>query len=222
MEKAMPGALESQKMIKPGPDREETSASPTGLRSAILNAALEEFVSAGYHGAGMRTIARQSGASKALLYYHFENKADIYFALLTQCLQDLGCLVDAARAESSVRSQLRILLQGMLTWSPQQRSLITRARQEVVHLDAQRRELFMQQFHRVFIGEIETMLRQGIESGTLRQVDPMMAAQLFFGMAMAPMLPDQQRAADEGHELVDTILDLFLEGLAAERQTHTG
>ncbi|MBN1266074.1 MAG: TetR/AcrR family transcriptional regulator [Anaerolineales bacterium] len=185
------------------------------LYQAILDAALQQFVSAGYHGASMREIARLSGASKALLYYHFQNKADLYFGLLIRSLTDLGTLVDEARRTgAAARDQMRVILSGMLSWSPEKRSLVTQARQEVVHLDPEQREVFMQKFHRTFIGQIEAILQEGIQSGQIRETDPMLAAQIFFGMAMSPMMPEGQRAGESSRRLADMILQVFFDGLA--------
>jgi len=185
------------------------------LYSAILDAALQQFVSAGYHGASMREIARLSGASKALLYYHFENKADLYYVLLIRSLQDLGELVEEARLHGeTVREKMRVILDGILAWPSLKRSLVTRAPQEIVHLDEDRRDEFMQKFHRTFIGQIETVLQDGVRNGKIRDVEPMLAAQLFFGMAMAPMMPENPDADESSSQLADMILSVFFDGLA--------
>jgi AcrR family transcriptional regulator len=192
--------------------RSETLRS--GLHRSILDAALQQFVAAGFHGTSMREIARLSGASKALLYYHFENKADLYFVLLIRSLQDLGELVEEARLNGeTVREKMRVILEGILAWPAFKRSLITRAPQEIVHLDKDRREEFMLKFHRVFIGQIENILQDGVNRGQIREVDPMIAAQLFFGMAMAPMMPENLHTGEVSSKLADMILSVFFDGL---------
>lgn len=187
-----------------------------GLRQAILAAASNQFVSAGYHGASMRAIARESGASKALLYYHFENKADLYFGLLIENIQDLGALVNEARtAGGSVREQMQILLRGILGWSAEKRTMIYQARQEIKHLDMELRRQFMERFHRQFIGQIESILEAGMQQGEIRTMDPALAAQLFFGMAMAPMIPEDMKQGDRSTHIIESILQIYFEGVAA-------
>ncbi|WP_277454660.1 TetR/AcrR family transcriptional regulator [Janibacter sp. DB-40] len=55
-------------------------------RAQLLDAALNVFVSKGYHSAAMEDIADEAGVSKPVLYQHFPGKLDLYLALLdTQC-----------------------------------------------------------------------------------------------------------------------------------------
>src|ERR1700752_1375605 len=53
-------------------------------RRQLLDAALEVFVSQGYHAAAMDDIAERAGVSKPVLYQHFPGKLDLYLALLDQ------------------------------------------------------------------------------------------------------------------------------------------
>ncbi len=55
-------------------------------RAQLLDAALDVFVSKGYHQAAMEDIAEEAGVSKPVLYQHFPGKLELYLALLdTQC-----------------------------------------------------------------------------------------------------------------------------------------
>src|SRR6266567_4960916 len=55
-------------------------------RRQLLDAALEVFVSQGYHAAAMDDIAERAGVSKPVLYQHFPGKLELYLALLdTHC-----------------------------------------------------------------------------------------------------------------------------------------
>src|SRR5579862_9068215 len=51
-------------------------------RARILEAALREFSSLGLAGARMDQIAAAAGVNKALLYYHFDSKENLYVAAL--------------------------------------------------------------------------------------------------------------------------------------------
>src|SRR5579863_1441723 len=51
-------------------------------RARILEAALREFSSLGMAGARMDQIAAAAGVNKALLYYHFDSKENLYAAAL--------------------------------------------------------------------------------------------------------------------------------------------
>src|SRR3954465_9937812 len=49
-------------------------------RAKILDAALREFSANGLAGARMDQIASIAGVNKALLYYHFDSKENLYVA----------------------------------------------------------------------------------------------------------------------------------------------
>ncbi|WP_042462706.1 TetR/AcrR family transcriptional regulator [Neobacillus dielmonensis] len=62
----------------------------------IMDAARDLFVSKGYQHVSMRQIAKELGCSHGTLYYHFKNKAELFyelvedhFVLLNQRLQEV-------------------------------------------------------------------------------------------------------------------------------------
>jgi len=58
--------------------------------AAILAAASVEFSELGYDGAGVDRIAAAAGVNKAMLYYHFGSKRELYLAILREILRVLG------------------------------------------------------------------------------------------------------------------------------------
>jgi TetR/AcrR family transcriptional regulator len=60
------------------PKRTPTAAS----RDRVFAAAAAEFAARGYAGANMDRIARAARLNKAMIYYHFENKAALYREIL--------------------------------------------------------------------------------------------------------------------------------------------
>jgi AcrR family transcriptional regulator len=70
-------------------------------RRQLLGAALEVFVSQGYHAAAMDEIAERAGISKPVLYQHFPSKLELYLALLDE---SVDALVDTVRKALSSTS----------------------------------------------------------------------------------------------------------------------
>jgi len=58
-------------------------------RRQLLDAALEVFVTQGYHSAAMDEIAERAGVSKPVLYQHFPGKLELYLALLDESVDTL-------------------------------------------------------------------------------------------------------------------------------------
>ncbi|MFC5985668.1 TetR/AcrR family transcriptional regulator [Marinicrinis lubricantis] len=51
-------------------------------REIILNAARELFLEKGYQSVSMRSIAKKMGYSHGSLYYHFQDKAELFYRLV--------------------------------------------------------------------------------------------------------------------------------------------
>src|ERR1700736_15757 len=76
-------------------------------RRQLLDAALEVFVSQGYHAAAMDEIAERAGVSKPVLYQHFPGKLELYMALLESHVDELVGRVRNA-IESTADNKLRV------------------------------------------------------------------------------------------------------------------
>ncbi|TKC87686.1 TetR/AcrR family transcriptional regulator [Trinickia terrae] len=97
----------------------ETSTIPQRLtdrkRVAIVDAAIEEFLAAGFDATSMDRIAARANVSKRTVYNHFPGKEALFAAILTQ-LWD-ACQTGNAplyRADEPLRAQLLELLMRKL------------------------------------------------------------------------------------------------------------
>ena len=76
-------------------------------RRQLLDAALEVFVSQGYHAAAMDEIAERAGVSKPVLYQHFPGKLELYLALLDESVDALVETVrDALRSNADPKQRV--------------------------------------------------------------------------------------------------------------------
>jgi TetR/AcrR family transcriptional regulator len=144
-------------------------------RARILEAALREFSALGMAGARMDQIAAAAGVNKALLYYHFESKENLYIAaveMISAKIRDRSMAVllrDASPGERLLRAALdhfdRILAQGEF------QSLM---QQEMMRLHQGESDALPVLVKRVF-APLQTlyqaMMREGIASGELINVD---------------------------------------------------
>src|SRR4029450_2881746 len=56
-------------------------------RRALLDAAAAEFAAKGFHGASLDAVAKAAGFTKGAVYSNFENKADLFLAVLDDRLE---------------------------------------------------------------------------------------------------------------------------------------
>lgn len=152
----------------------------------ILDAALTVFVAKGYAVTKLDDVAAAAGISKGLLYRYFDNKAELFKAVIRQTLvatlRDVG---DRTRASGSARAALDIFLQQMIAVAGDpRRSAIPKL---VISESGNFPELAAFYLAEVIgpgLTQLTALVRRGIESGEFRAVDPDLTARSI----IAPLL----------------------------------
>ncbi|MGQ9774442.1 TetR/AcrR family transcriptional regulator [Chloroflexus sp.] len=184
------------------------------IRNRIIDEAARLIVAYGYDGIAMREIAEAVGLSKAGLYHHFRDKEDLLVAVLTNWADEMAALVAAAECQPDTRSRLSTLIHGLFAKAPAQRALVRLSNHDLPRLSATARASVERCYANGLIEPISTMIRNGIERGELRPVDPHAATWLLLGMLYPFFHTDQAPAGDQGHMIADLILTTFFDGLA--------
>ena len=93
------------------------------VRSRILNSALREFSQKGYHQAILDEIAAGAGVSKGAVYWHFENKGELFLAVIRQevsrlieHLKGVASGGDGSGGDGSVVARLRAVIAAAVTY----------------------------------------------------------------------------------------------------------
>jgi TetR/AcrR family transcriptional regulator len=77
-----------------------------GTRLKILDAALAEFSTYGFEGARVDRIARRGDVNKAMIFYYFSSKHNLYITLIKRALLDFIPRVQETVLESRTPDQL--------------------------------------------------------------------------------------------------------------------
>jgi TetR/AcrR family transcriptional regulator len=144
----------------------------TAARDAILKAAEEEFAARGFGGARAQSIAKRAGVNKALPFYHFGSKADLYDEVIKRALSRLGEFMADAIVARSPRERLTIFVHRLFAYlagNPNWSRLIVR---ELIDEPSRAREIAAQFLKPLVDGGRELMLRD-IEAGMMRDLDPL-------------------------------------------------
>ena len=64
-----------------------------GTRELLIEAAKKEFLEKGYNKASLRTICANAGVTTGALYFFFENKADLFAAIVDPPLKELKAIL---------------------------------------------------------------------------------------------------------------------------------
>ena len=83
-------------------------------RDEILKAAMQLFANRGFHETSMSEVAREARVSKALIFWHFKTKEELFVAVLNRLLEpyfidfaeEVGALDERAQLRKLVRSYL--------------------------------------------------------------------------------------------------------------------
>jgi TetR/AcrR family transcriptional regulator len=144
-------------------------------RSRILDSALRDFSTLGFAGARMDQIAAAAGVNKALLYYHFDSKENLYAAaveMISAKIRDRSMAVflsNASPGERVLRAALdhfdRILTQGEF------QSLMQQEMMRMHQGDPGAMAILVKRVFSPVRTMYESMVREGIASGELIEVD---------------------------------------------------
>jgi AcrR family transcriptional regulator len=189
----------------------------TGMRERILETASRQFVSRGYDGVSMREIADACGMSKAGLYYHFQDKEQLFLEILRDNLDQLQEVIESASGQpGGAREKLAFFVKAVfLTLPPDQSAIIRLANQELSKVSQPAREKFDQSYHQGFINPLVGLLGAGIRAGEFREVDPQLAVWGLLGLMYPFMSPYFAGQKDRANQVIDFVLTCFFEGVNA-------
>jgi AcrR family transcriptional regulator len=91
----------------------------TGTRDRILDAALHVMRTRGFARTTTKEIARAAGYSEATLYKHFQDKADLFLAVLKERLPSIGPVIAGLAADVGagvLRDRLEATARGAITF----------------------------------------------------------------------------------------------------------
>jgi len=157
----------------------EASDSPT--RARIMAAAEERFAAFGYRRTGIAEIARHAGVAPGTLYRYFENKEEIFRAVMRE---GLARWLETARrvlAEpGTALERLARLGEASVDHNRENALLNSVYRRDGEIIFAPLLEELHEQLVHENVAMIADVIRDGIREGTLREVDPERTAFILF------------------------------------------
>jgi len=185
-----------------------SNGEPKHMRQEILTTARALFIEQGYRGLSMSVLARAVGVSKAALYYHFQDKEELFLAVLNELLNEIEVLIDAAvGGQTTSREQIQALVHTILAWPQEQRAAIRLASQEMAQISSPARKIFHRDYH-------ESVIEQGIQNGELRPLNPALATWSLLGMMYPYFFPAHATELPPPDEVIDHLVLIYLDGLA--------
>lgn len=189
-------------------------------REGILEAAAECFARNGYDATGVAEICRRAGVSKGAFYHHFPTKQAVFLELLDTWLGGVdaqleGILSEAATVPDGLRSMAGVA-GFVFAAAGEQLPIFLEFLAKASHDDAVWQATIEQ--YRRYREFFTRMVEKGIAEGSLRPVDPQMAAHVIVSMAVGMIL--QGLLAPEEADWGSTVqagIQVLLEGLETKQ-----
>ena len=190
-------------------------AAKVRTRQKVLEAARTLFGERGYEPATIRDIAKGAGMSTGAVFANFQDKAELFEAVLSEDMEKLaGTLKAAAAAETTLRARLMAVLtagyHGSLDQLPLVQALVARSWFQPVAAEMRTRASV-----KALVMVVSDALQAGVREGELRQdVDLRLLSDLIY----ETWLSNFRRAAFDGWTLpqlttqISKQLDVILAG----------
>jgi AcrR family transcriptional regulator len=185
------------------------------LRTRILYSAQDLFIQHGFHGLAMRQIAEALDVSKAALYYHYRDKEELFVAILETYLSEMeATLINIQSDEETCRKRLQLFIQSILTQPVDKRAIMRLVSQEIGYISPSARKKIDRMYDKKFISKIRAIIRSGIESAELRQVDVEVATWSLLGMIYPYTFPSKPEGVRSPEKVTGEILSIYFRGVA--------
>lgn len=184
----------------------------------ILSAAKRVFSRKGYEATTMEDIAAEAGFGKASLYFYFKRKEEVFLSLIKDGLEGQKKLLkEVMSSQLSNVERLEAVLSKFFEYVQENREFM-----RIVHSESQKlyattlREVRSSiiKDHRKTMEGIAKIVRDGIESGEFREVEPTLAAASFMGIVRSVIfnwfVKDEKSLLDRYKPMV---MDIFLKGI---------
>ncbi len=189
------------------------------MKQAVYEGAVQVLTQHGLRGTTMDRVAAAAGMAKGSLYNYFRSKQD-----LLEFVHD--------RAIAPIQEAVSEVLEMQISAADKLSSIFRRWREYLVSQHAVLEFLILDQSAKRQLTDaaqsarewgirhIATIIEQGIHEGSFRPVDSLAVAEMLLtasiGMAEQEIARGETRTVQEA---VDTLMGVFLHGLAAKEQT---
>jgi len=196
-----------------GPDR----------RRQILDAACGLFARQGFSGATTRQIAERAHITEALIFRHFSNKEDLYWAVLEDKCQrkkQLHLKLAAANDNGAAPDEMFASIAEDILRRNSEDTTLTR----LLLFSALDNHRLAHRFFRTYIldyyGILAGRIRKLVKRGAFRRVNPLLAARGFLGMLIYHIWIQELFGGQRYHKLdprqvSKTLTEIWMEGMRA-------
>jgi AcrR family transcriptional regulator len=189
-------------------------------RQSIQEAVIRLMCREGLKSVTMERVAQEVGIAKGTVYLHYRDKQELLDSVKETALQPLRTKVDEIlRGDASPERKLRALALRYLSYFDERRDLfrILLYEREVMRVQGSR---YQTDRYRHLVDEVSRVMRDGIDDGSFRDVEPRLVAAMFVESVIAivnqRLLTDRPASVEDDATLMG---DVFFRGIAGGRRS---
>jgi AcrR family transcriptional regulator len=193
----------------------QTRSEATAAR--IIAAARTLFVARNYADVTTDMIASAAGVTKGGLYHHFPSKENLYASMMLDDFERKRRLFEQAVASSGTcRERLARLTKDFLDLPEEERQLAQLVRRDINIFTGRDRDRLVRAYQLALPKQIESVIRDGIRDGELAPGDPRLLSWSYVALVEVAVSQYAYDVLGDTDSRLNHVLDLFLEGAAAE------
>ncbi|MBI5118011.1 TetR/AcrR family transcriptional regulator [Candidatus Poribacteria bacterium] len=185
--------------LTPGENRSERRSRET--RERLLNAAQSIFLEEGYDDATTREITERADLGAGTFYVYFRDKREVYDALVRRANREMHRMwIEARRPGMSVEEQVVAALRATFDYFRSNAAFARLILIEGPPVDAE----YTMRLHSGVGAELHGLLKDGIESGRVSEIEPAVLATVIMGISvvmgrwlLSPQPPENADAIEE-------------------------
>ncbi|MFH0802280.1 MAG: TetR/AcrR family transcriptional regulator [bacterium] len=195
------------------------SRKPSKAKDIILQSARKLFTEKGFRETAVHEITDDARVNKALLFYYFKSKENLYYALISDIMKAITDAVKAElKKEKTVDKKLKNIFKIFIENYLEQGEIFKILYTEISAPGACSYDV-LSKFEEDIIRLAGEVIREGIKAGLFQSVDPRLAAIALIG---APSIFIKQNIISGSTVPYDEIeahtVDIFLKGLAKPKK----
>jgi AcrR family transcriptional regulator len=189
-------------------------ASWQARRDAIVDTSAGVFARQGYHATGIAELCTANGLGKGALYHYIGSKEELLTAIHDRVMDEVESGAErVAEAGGTPSEQLARLGDELLDVIHRYPEHVWVFLHEFPALTGERAERFRKR-RRAYERQVEAVLREGVETGEFRALDPWLASRAWLGMHNYTYLWLKPGGRLSARAVARPFADIFLHGIA--------
>jgi AcrR family transcriptional regulator len=181
----------------------------------IVDTSAHVFARSGYHGTGIVELCEANRLGKGALYHYIGSKEELLAAIHDRVMDEVSAGADRVVAAGGAPSErLAALGEALLDVIHRYPDHVWVFLHEFPALTGERARRFRAR-RRAYEAQVETVLRDGVDSGEFRDLDPWLAARAWLGMHNYTYLWLRREGRLSAADVATSFAELFLRGVTA-------